>query len=235
MRALSLIMGKSVYIKKAVNCEIIGEELQLDITEGCAIAGKHLQITSTNMYKSLEAAISIILPDMAGYDSKITEAKTLLSKIENTIQARNQEIAATNPGFAKYLAMSEKLRAGTIKFSPEQHVAWQQVVNQFAPLMKGNNGLMQKGKVLEDSIKLLAQKRATCGTGESCQIEQILGDTIVRKLSLSTGLSAFRELAEPDLRNKLKELGDVQERIFTDNKGSLDWHFIITELPVSPA
>lgn len=55
------------------------------------------------------------------------------------------------------------------------------------------------------------------------------------RLSLSTGLSAFRELAEPDLRNKLKELGDVQERIFTDNKGSLDWHFIITELPVSPA
>jgi hypothetical protein len=231
----SLIMGKSVSIKRAVNCEIVAEELQLGIAEGCAIAGKYLQVASTNIHKNRETIISVILPDLAVYDRQIAEAKTNLAQIEKTIQAKNQEIAATQPGFTKYLVMAEKLRAGTTRLTPEQQAGWQQIVSQFAPFIKSTEGLVQKCRVFEESIKQLAQKRSICGAGEYCKIGQVLGDTMGRGLSSASGMSILRNLPEPELRSKLQELGDAQDRIFSGDRGNLDWHFIVPEISAAPA
>jgi hypothetical protein len=227
----SLIMGKSVSIKRAVNCEIVAEELQLGIAEGCAIAGRNLQISSTNMHKNRETIISVILPDIADYDRQIAEAKAALEKIEQVVRAKNLEIAATHPSFTKYLAMSEKLSAGTITLSPEQQAGWQQVVSQFAPFIRSTDGLMKKCLILEDEIKQLVQKRATCGSGEFCKIDHVLGDTMGRKLSSLNGMLVLRNLPETELRNKLQELGDAQERIFSGDHGSMEWHFTVPEIP----
>jgi hypothetical protein len=229
----SLIMGKSVAIGHAVNCEIIAEELQLGDAEGCAIAGKNLQIVSSNARKNRETIISMQLPDIASYDKQIAEARTSLAQIEQAIQAKNREIAATQsgPGFAKYLAISEKIRAGEIKFTPEQQAGWQQIVNQFAPIVKGSEELMKKRLVLEETIKQWAQKRETCGAGEYCKIDAILGDTMVQKISSNRGMSLFRSLPQQELRTKLQQLSVAQERIFTGDQGSFEWHFEVPALP----
>ena len=230
-----LIMGKSVVIERAVNCEIVAEELQIGIAEGCAIAGKALQIASSNARKNRETIVSVLLPDIAGYDRNIAEAKNNLAQNEKIIQAKHQEIAATqtDPGFAKYLGLSEKIRAGVIKFSPEQQAGWQKIVNQFSPLLKGTEGLIQKSKALNDTINRLTQMRTTCGEGgEYCKIEQVLGDTIVRKLSSINGMSFFRDQPQPELRSNLQEFGGTQDRIFSNDKGRFEWHF---EVPASPA
>lgn len=232
-----LIMGKSVAIGRAVNCEIVAEELQLGVAEGCAIAGKNLQIASSNARKNRETVISIVLPDYAAYDRQIAGAKASLAQIEQAVQAKTREIAATqsDPGFAKYLAIAEKVRAGEIKFSPEQQAGWQKIVSQFAPLVRGTDGLMKKCMALEDAIKQWAQARETCGAGEYCKIEEILGETVVRKLSSNHGMSVLRDLPAQELRSKLQELGVAQERIFSGDKGSLDWRFAVPEFPATPA
>lgn len=232
----SLIMGKNVSIGRAVNCEITAEKLQLGIAEGCAIAGKNLQITSSNARKHRETVISMLLPDIAGYDRQIAEAKANLIQLEQAIQAKNKEIAATqsDPGFARYLAIAERVRAGTITFTPEQQVGWQKIVNQFAPLVKGSEGLVIKRQALEDSIKRWTQARETCGAGESCKIDQVLGDTVVLKINSNHGMSVFRSLPQPELRNKLQQIGVKQERIFSEDKGDLDWHFTVPEAPATP-
>jgi uncharacterized protein (DUF342 family) len=229
-----LIISKSVSIGRAVNCEIVAEELQLGIAEGCAIAGKNLQIASSNARKNRETVISMLLPDIPGYDRRIAEAKTNLVQIEQAIQAKNKVIAATqsDPGFSKYLAIAEKVRTKTITFTPEQQIGWQKIVNQFAPIMRGSEDLMKKCLVLEDAIKRLAQERTACGdAGEHCKIEEVLGDTVVRKISSNQGMSLFRKLPQQELRIKLRQLGDEQERIFSDHKGSLEWHFEVPALP----
>ena len=234
----SLIMGKSVSIERAVNCEIVAEEVQLGSAEGCAIAGKNLQLASSNARKNRETIISVLLPDIAGYDRQIAEAKKNLEQIEHAVQAKNREIAATqsDPGFARYLTIAEKVRAGTIKFSPEQEAGWQKIVNQFAPIVRGTEGLMKKCLALEELVKRLTQEREACGAGgEFCKIEQVLGDTLVRKLNSNNGLSAFRNLPQQELRSKLQELGVAQERIFSDHKGSLDWHFKVPGTPANPS
>lgn len=232
----SLIMGKSVVVGRAVNCEIVAEDLQLGIAEGCMIAGKNLQLISSAEHKNRETVISIVLPDIAGYDRQIAEAKSSVAQIEQAIQTRNREIIATqsDPGFARYLAMAEKVRAGEIKFNPEQQAGWQKIVNQFAPLARGSESLLKKCHLLEDAIEHWTQERTTCGAGEYCKIEQILGDTIVRKLNSNLGMSVLRDLPQQEIRGKLQEFGDAQERIFWGNSGSLDWHFTIPEAPVIP-
>ena len=232
----SFIIGKSVAIERAVNCEIVAEELQIGVAEGCAIAGKRLQIASSNAHKNRETDISIVLPDIAGYDRQIAEAKNSIAQIEQAIQAKNREIAATqsDQGFARYLAMAKKVQAGEIRFTPEQQAGWQKIVNQFAPIVRGTEGLQKKCRLLEEAIEHWTQERATCGAGEYCKIVQVLGDTIVRKLSSNQGMSVLRELPQEEVRNKLQELGDAQERIFWESSGSLDWHFTIPEATPIP-
>ena len=232
----SLIMGKSVTIGRAVNCEIVAEELQLGVAEGCAIAGKKLQIASTNAHKNRETVVSILLPDIAAYDRQIAEAKDNLAQIELAIQVKNQEIAEnqSDPGFAKYLVMAKKVRTGAIQFTPEQQAGWQKIVNHFAPLTRDTDGLMKKRTALDDAIRQWTQERDTCEAGEHCKIETVLGDTVVRKLSSNLGMSYFREQSPQELKISLQQLGLAQERIFSDDKGSLDWHFTLPEAPAEP-
>lgn len=232
----SLIMGKSVAIGHAVNCEIVSEELQLGIAEGCSIAGKNLQIASSNVRRHRETVISMLLPDIASYDLQIAEARADVAKTEQDIQTKKQEIAATNPAFARYLAMAEKIRDGKIKLTPEQQAGWKKIVNQFAPIIKSSEDLIKNCLALEDAIKQLTQKRTACGAGgEYCKIKEILGDTLVQKLNSDQGMSIFRSLPHQKLRAKLQQPGVAQARIFSDHQGNLDWHFTIPEAPVTPA
>jgi hypothetical protein len=225
----SLIVGKSVTIERAVNCEIIAEELQLDIAEGCAVAGKKLHIASSNAHNNRETVISILLPDIAGYDSQIDEARGNIVKIEQAIHDKNMEIAAhqTNPRFARYIVMAEKVHAGEIKFTPEQEAAWQKAVAEYAPILRGTDGLVKKCMELEEEIERLIHERATCGAGEYCKIEQVLGDTVIQKLHSNHGMSVLSDLPMHDLRVRLQQIGEEHDRIFWDDKGDFDWHFKI--------
>ena len=225
------IMGKSVSIGRAVNCEIIAEELQLGISEGCTIAGKHLQIDSSGMRKHRETIISILVPDIARFDRQIAEIKINLLQVEQALEAQNKQLGQnqSDPGFAKYLLIAEKLRSGGLTLTPEQQVGWQKMVNQYAPLLNNQTKLIKKRESLELAIKQWAQERANCHTGEYCKIMNVSGDTVVRKLASGNGISIFKNLSQPELKAKLQELSVAQDPIFSNHQGSLDWHFIIPD------
>jgi hypothetical protein len=223
----SLIIGKNILIRRAVNCEILAEELELGITEGCAIAGRKLQFNSTNVSKDKETLITVILPDVADFDRKIDLARLELKEIEQAIQVKNQEIAATQPGFAKFLAIIDGVREGTVRFTSEQQAVWQDVVSQFAPLAKRTDGLVKKHQALEETIKQMVQARADCGAGEFCKIGQVLGSTVGRVLNTDKGMLVFNGLQETEIRLRLREIGNVQNYIFTGEHGEFDWHFCV--------
>ena len=232
-----LIMGKRVAIGRAVNCEIIAEEIQLGVSEGCAIAGKSIHITSSSERKHRETIISVLLPDLAAYDRQIAEAQHNLEQVRHAIDAKNRELVTTqtDPGFLKYLAIAEKVRAGTIQFTPEQQAGWQKIVNQFAPLMKGTEGLMKKSLMLGDAIARWQQERSACGQGEHCKIDSVTGDTIVRKVNTNLGMGIYRDMPREEITARLHELGDAQVRIFSGTHGNLDWNFVLPGANGKPA
>ena len=230
------IIGKSVFIERAVNCEIIAEELQLAIAEGCAIAGKKIRIKSSNARKNSETVITILLPDLTSFDQQIAQAKTNLTQVDNALQAKAREIdaAKSDPGFVKYLAIAAKIQDGSIKLAPEQQVEWQKIVRQFAPIMKGSDELNNKHQALENEIERLSQARMICGAGECCEIGEVLGDTVVRKSSSKSGMLAFRGLSAQQRKAQLQHLGTPQERIFSGDRGSFEWHFQVPEPSAAP-
>jgi uncharacterized protein (DUF342 family) len=231
----SLIIGKSVAIVHAVNCEIVAEEVQVVKAEGCSIGGKNIQIGTSAARKHLETIVSMLQPDIAAIDRQIAEARANLVQIEQAIQAKNREMLATrsDPAFAKYLAIADKVRAGTIQFTPEQQAGWQKVVNQFAPIVKGSENLMRKHLALEEAILRWSEERKTCGEGLHCQIGTVSGDTVVRKLSTNLGMTFFRNLDEQQIKTELRQLGEARERIFTADHGAFEWTFKVPEPPAA--
>jgi len=231
----SLIMAKKVFIGHAVNCEIVAMESQLGITEGCGIVGKNIQITISTARKHRESVIAVLLPDIAAFDRQITEAKHNLDQIETALQAKNREILATqtDPGFARYMTIAEKVRAGTIQFTNEQQEGWKKITEQFAPLVRGTDGLIKRHMALADSIKRWEQERASSGGRERCKIEAIQGDTVVRKIFSNQGMSMFTDLPETDVRAQLHHLGVAQDRIFSGEHGNLNWTFSVPGAPAS--
>ena len=237
------IIGKSVFIERAVNCEIIAEELQLGIAEGCAIAGKKILITSSNAYKNRETVVTILLPDLNSFDQQIAQARASLIQVDNALQAKSREITAakSDPGFVKYLAIEAKIKEGSIKLTEAQQFEWQKIVRQFAPIIKGSDELNNKHQALENEIERLSQARKTCGADEGCEIGEVLGDTIVRKSYSSkgvlgfAGILVFRGLPAQQLKAQLQHIGTPQERIFSGDNGRFEWHFQVPELTAVPA
>jgi uncharacterized protein (DUF342 family) len=229
----SLIIGKNVTIAHAVNCEIVAEEVQLVKAEGCSIGSKNIRIGTATARKHQETVIAILLPDIAAIDRQISEARTSLAQIEQAIQAKNREMLATqsDPAFARYLAIADKVRAGTIQFTPEQQVGWQKAVNQFAPIVKGSENLMRKNLALGEAIARWTEERKTCGENLHCVIGTVSGETVVRKLASNLGMTFFRNLTEQQIRTELRQLGEARERIFSADHGAFEWTFKVPEPP----
>ncbi len=58
---------------------------------------------------------------------------------------------------------------------------------------------------------------------------------MVRKLRSNQGVELFTDVPEAELRTQLHQLGAAEERIFSGDKGSLDWHFTIPGAPATAA
>jgi hypothetical protein len=226
-----MILGKVVTIAHAVNCEIVAEELHLGKVEGCEIGGRSIEVGSSTVRRGGETIIAVLLPDIPAIDRQIAEAKAGLTQIEHAIQAKNREIAATqnDPGFTRYVAIAEKVRAGQIKFTPEQQVEWQKIVNQFAPVVKGTEGLMKRHLALEEAIRRWTGERKECGNGINCKIGKVEGETVVRKLASNLGMLFFRNMPQDALKAELRQLGEAQNRIFSSEHGSFEWAFKVPE------
>jgi hypothetical protein len=231
------IIGKSVTIAHAVNCEIIARELQLGKSEGCAIAGKNIRISSSDARKDRETIITVLLPDFSGFDQQISKAKNSMAEIERNLHSKSRamDIARTDPKLAKIFALGDKIRDGSVKLTEAQQAEWQRVVAQTAPVIRESATLVEKFQALEDEVERLSQARKASGAGESCEIKEVLGETLVRKSNSNLGIAVFRDLPAQELKTRLRHLGAPSERIFSDHKGTLNWKFQVPEHTATPA
>ncbi|MES1981793.1 MAG: flagellar assembly protein A [Pseudomonadota bacterium] len=222
-----VIIGKTVILKRAVNCAIVAEELRLGIAEGCGIAGKKIQLDASNSRRDSETVISVLLPDILSYDQQITAAKARLVEAQAAFLEKKQAIIKTqsDDGFAKYQALADRIRTGTIKLSTAQEAEWQKVVNKYAPVVRDSDALMKICQGLESEIDKLTAARAACGAGEFCRLVTVVGETVVRKLKSNLGLAYFYTMTQQELTTQLHQLGIAEERLFTGNHGSFDWHY----------
>jgi hypothetical protein len=234
-----LILGQTVVIKQAVNCEIIADTVEIGIAEGCAIAAKFVKIESSNVNRRRESNIAMVLPDLSGFETKIQQVKVAVANCKQIIQAKDHEInqISTNPEVAKYLALATGIKQSTIKLTEANQGNWNlmtakfsKVDNALAKLSFEKQDQIKRAHALQQEIANLIEGRAKTGHGIACTITEVIGDTLVRTISGSQGVSTLQKLKASEIKTRLRENGQPHERIFFGDSGSLNWVFMLAEI-----
>jgi hypothetical protein len=230
----STIVGKIIRIERAVNCEIIGEEVYIDAAEGCIIASMSVKIISAGESKNRETLITILIPDLSEFDQCITNLQKKIADCKAGIATKMQEIETvkSDPEFAKYLALAERIKSGAIKLTQEQAGNWQKLVTKNAKMADHINRLNGQITAFERSLReseeelaYVTRDRDATGEGVACAIDKVVGLTTGQTLKSANGVEIFSGMSGNDIRMFLQKVDSQKVRIFVGDDGSIDWKY----------
>lgn len=236
------IVADKVRIGRAVRCDIVANEVEIENCEGCAIAAKQITIKTSTTRKDEATAVTLLLPDMTRFDR---DRKMLLeSCVEIEAQIAKHmaalQVLTAQPDMKSYLTIQPKIKAKTIVMSAAQQVQWQGLMARIAPTLRqlGTlNGAIQNFRRgiadAEGEIEALAEARRTAAQGLFCNIESVLGDTLVHTLRQSSEHKPLASLPAKELHKRLREPGDGSPRLFFGSSGSFAWQPPLEEEPSS--
>lgn len=231
---LSTIIGKIVRIERAVNCEIIADEVFADVVEGCMIAAEKIKIASADERRSTETLVTMLIPDLSGFDQRIATLQKRIVEAQENSKAKVQEIESlkSDQEFAKYLALHERIKSGAIKLTTEQAGNWRKLVeknakvaNQIAKLNAEISALDLSVKESEEELASATRERDAMGGDISCVIDKIAGQTTGQTMKSINGADIFTGMPSSDIRAILQKVDSHKARIFSEDSGSVGWKF----------
>jgi uncharacterized protein (DUF342 family) len=228
------IIGSSVRIEHAVNCEIVADEVHAGTVEGCMIVAKNVRIASADERRGKETLVTMLIPDFSATDQFIAKLKKDIAEAQAGIadKQRQLEQLKSEQEFAKFLALAERIRSGAIKLTPEQEGNWRKLVAKHAKavaqLQQLNSEIDALDKSLKDSEEELSyteRDREEMGKGVACVIDKVVGHTTGQTMRSSGGLEEFANLSGSDIRSILQKSDSTKSRIFSGDAGSIRWEF----------
>lgn len=232
------IFGASVEIERAVNCEIIADTVYVESVEGCAIAGKNVHLKTSDSCRGKQTVVTILLPDLSKLNAQIEHVFQAIAECKKVIAAREQSIAQikSDAEVAKYLTLATNIKLATVKLTDAHQENWQKMQARFAKVESALGKLesdrkeqLERIRALREENAHLFEMRGENGAGFCCRIDAVAGDTLVRGMVAQSGILEFRKSKLVDIKVKLREQGQQQDRIFSDSSGSLEW---VYEVPV---
>lgn len=229
-----LILGESVVVDRAVNCDIVAENIEVGSAEGCGIAGRSVRIASATSCRGKETLVSMMVPDLSALEMQIAQTAKAIDDCKIIVEAKDRELALlkSDAEFAKYLALATSIRQGKIQLSPAQQDSWQKMTARFTKNMSAGSKLTAEKKeqttraqAFVQELKHLQEMREKACTGILCQIKQVIGDTSVRSMAVTDGISALQQSHAGEIRLRLREQDTRHKRIFSDDTGQLDWSY----------
>ena len=228
------IVGKTVRIERAVNCEIIGDEVYVDAAEGCIIAGISVKILSAGESRNKETLVTMLIPDLSEFDQCIENLQKKITDCKAGVATKMREIESvkSEPEFAKYLTLAERIKSGAIKLTQEQAGNWQKLVTRNAKTVNQADKLNGQISALERSLKeseeelaYVTRDRDATGEGIACVIEKIVGLTTGQTLKSINGVEIFSGMSGNDIRMFLQKVDSQKARIFAKDDGSIEWKY----------
>lgn len=228
----TLIIGRKVKIQQAVNCDIVAEEIEIQNCAACAILGKSILLHTSKDWKSTETLVSIQVPDATAWDLRREDLDKQLEDLRRTISGKeeNAKQISSQPEVQKFLALRAKVDAGEIKIAPAQEAGWKTTVVRFASVTRLLEKLLdeaRKLKIDEDYLCKQSDKlktaRTTAEEAVSCEIREIMGDTIVRTRRGPVEGLLFDALSPKELHARLRESGSAEERKYSSDSGKYRW------------
>ena len=231
---LSTIIGRVVRVERAVNCEIIADEVYADVVEGCMIAAEKIKINSANERRGKETLVTVLIPDLSGFDQGIAALKKRIAEAQESSKAKLQEIEAlkSDQEFVKYLALHERIKSGALKLTAEQAGNWRKLAEknakaagQMAKLNAEISTLDLSVKESEEELACATRDRDAMGEGLSCVIDKIIGHTVGHTMKSAKGADIFNGMPGNDIRTILQKMDSHKARIFSEDSGSVGWKF----------
>lgn len=230
----STLVGGSVRIEHAVNCEIVADEVYAGTVEGCTIAAKTVQIASADERRGRETLVTLLIPDFSASDQFIAKLRKEIAGVQQDVGEKRQRIEQLKSGeeFAKYLALAERIRSGAINLTQEQAGNWRKLMEKHAKAtgemakLDGEIAALDKSlKESEEELSYTERDRAEMGKGIACVINKVVGQTTGQTMASSNGLEIFDKMSGNDIRNSLQKSDSSKARIFSSDDGSIDWEF----------
>ncbi|MBY0577683.1 MAG: FapA family protein [Burkholderiales bacterium] len=231
----SMIIGKNLIIESAINCTILGETIRIEISEGCAIAGKEVRITASGPRKENQTLVSMLLPDLSGFDVRIAEIGIRMGEIDSDIEVRRKKThpITEQPEVRNYLIIAGKLQRKEITLSDEQKSNWQKLGARVAPALKALSAINAEIKTLqaekeslEEEVAALEAEKEASGKGISCSIGTASKETFVRKREVPMGAPPLFDLPAKDLRIRLRDPGLPEDRLHVDGDRDFSWQHV---------
>lgn len=228
----SLVIGSKVRIKRAINCEILAEEVDVENCEGCAIAGRRVTIGHGGSRKEIETVVSVLAPDPAIWDKEI---ESLERKLADAAKARTTNSGAAaqiaeQPEVKKFLTLQQKIRAQEISISAEQESGWKAAQSRFAAVTRQLDQLTaESGRLLTleqdlaNQVKALQEEKRRALDELSCRIDVVSGETVVRTMKVAREGFPLEYLSPKELHQRLRAHGSADDRLFSGSSGSLAW------------
>jgi uncharacterized protein (DUF342 family) len=228
------IVGSSVRIEHAVNCEIVADEVHAGTVEGCMIAARNVRIASADERRGKETLVTVLVPDFSATDHFIAKLKKDIAEAQAGIADRQRQVEQlkSEPEFAKFLALAERIRSGAIKLTPEQDANWRKLVAKHAKAVgqvqqmgKETDALDKSLKESEEELSYTERERSEMGKGIACIIDRVVGHTTGQTMKTGSGAEELANLSGSDIRNVLQKADSTKSRIFSGDDGSIDWKF----------
>ncbi|MEW6163763.1 MAG: flagellar assembly protein A [Pseudomonadota bacterium] len=226
------IVGTRVTVERAINCDILGEDVVIGVSEGSAIAGKRLKIAQSGTRKDIETIVAVLVPDMSGFVRDLAELEEARQQAEQKVAAQDVKIGnlLADTGFKQFLALAATISKGGAKLSAEHEANWRQAQSRFAPKMREWQALQQERAAVFDKLEAvlaelaaLAERQAHAGDDIGCVIESVNGDTLVRRLAYQPDQSVTGGAQARDLAAHLREFGVSADRLFWGTSGEFSW------------
>lgn len=229
----SKIVGSRVTVKHAINCDILGEEVNIGLSEGCAIAGKQIRIAKCGAKKDIETIVALLVPDFTRHEQEVAELEEARRQSEKVIATNSEKLAQlllSDAGFKQYMALALTIAKGGAKLSATQEASWRSTQASYAQQMRNWQAIQderekaqQKLDQLLAELAALAERKLQAGSGISCTIDEIRGDTLVRRMAFQPDQPVVGGVQAQELITHMREYGMSNDRLFWAPTGTFAW------------
>nr|WP_267876150.1 flagellar assembly protein A [Massilia sp. ST3] len=226
-----IISGTRVVVEQAINCEILAEEVEVGIAEGCAIGGRKLSIGRAGPRRQSEMLVFVLRPDCSRYTEAMAQVRERVGQFGELASRHRAEIEAlgARPDLRKYLQLAPRIRKGELVLSAEQQPQFERLSQAVLPALRELGRLNHELKAAETEqqggmaflAQLEAQRSARAGAA-SVTIEQLDGDVQVRALAYEPDAGSVHDLPAREVKARLRESVGA-ELLFAGSSGEVRW------------
>ncbi len=227
----SFVVGK-LRLGRAIACEIVAEEVDIDEAIACSIAARRITIRRAGSRRDAECLVSLCLPDFSALDLRRAEEAKLAGELTAKIRDRQGGLDAllATPEVRGYFTAEKRIRAGGVSLTPAQEAQWRQATQRLSRPLQEIQLLQKQIETLnatleehQSQIAALDAQREQADAGTACDVLQVAGGVAVQTIVVPPELPVLADIEIKRLRHVLRDTRQVKSRLFHGETGRFSW------------